>query len=85
MLLVFYGSPFSSRPLDQAERLQDALPTLLQRAGLGDAIGVIGGQTALAAAARDTSQSDLENVAPLLFIVSFIVLALRGGRPGSTS
>jgi len=76
VLLVFYGSPFSSRALDQAQRLQDALPTLLQRSGLGDATGVIGGQTALAAAARDTSQADLENVAPLLFIVSFVVLAL---------
>lgn len=76
VLLVFYDSPFSSRALDQAQRLQDALPTLLQRSGLGDATGVIGGQTALAAAARDTSQADLENVAPLLFIVSFVVLAL---------
>ena len=37
---------------------------------------MIGGQTALASAARDTSNSDLENVAPLLFLVSFVVLAL---------
>ena len=76
VLLVFYDSPFSSEALDQAQRLQDDLPTLLQRAGLGDATGVIGGQSALAAAARDTSQADLETVAPLLFIVSFVVLAL---------
>ena len=76
VLLVFYGSPFSSEALDQAQRLQDDLPTLLKRSGLGDATGVVGGQTALAAAARDTSQDDLVNVAPLLFIVSFVVLAL---------
>ncbi|CAN5840404.1 MMPL family transporter [soil metagenome] len=76
VLLVFYGSPFSSKALDQAQRLQDHLPTLLERSGLGDATGVIGGQTALAAAARDTSGADLENVAPLLFFVSFVVLAL---------
>ena len=76
VLLVFYDSPFSSEALDQAQRLQDDLPTLLQRSGLGDATGVIGGQTALAAAARDTSKADLENVAPLLFVVSFVVLAL---------
>jgi len=76
VLLVFYGSPFSATALDQAQRLQEDLPTLLRRSGLGDATGVIGGQTALAAAARDTSQADLENVAPLLFIVSFVVLAL---------
>jgi RND superfamily putative drug exporter len=76
VLLVFYDSPFSSEALDQAQRLQERLPNLLQRSGLGDATGVIGGQTALAAAARDTSQADLVNVAPLLFIVSFVVLAL---------
>ena len=76
VLLVFYDSPFSSEALDQAQRLQDDLPALLQRSGLGDATGVIGGQTALAAAARDTSKADLENVAPLLFVVSFVVLAL---------
>jgi RND superfamily putative drug exporter len=76
VLLVFYDSPYSSEALDQAQRLQERLPTLLQRSGLGDATGVVGGQTALAAAARDTSQADLLNVAPLLFIVSFVVLAL---------
>jgi putative drug exporter of the RND superfamily len=76
VLLVFYDSPLSSEALDRAQRLQNALPTLLQRSGLGDATGVIGGQTALASAARDTSNSDLVNVAPLLFIVSFVVLAL---------
>jgi RND superfamily putative drug exporter len=76
ILLVFYGSPFSSEALDQAQRLQERLPTLLQRSGLGDATGVVGGQTALAAVARDTSGTDLENVAPLVFAVSFVVLAL---------
>jgi len=76
VLLVSYGPPFSSEALDQAERLQDRLPALLERAGLGDATGVVGGQTALSAAARDTSGTDLETVAPLLFAVSFVVLAL---------
>jgi RND superfamily putative drug exporter len=76
VLLIFYDSPFSSEALDQAQRLQVELPTLLQQSGLGEATGVIGGQTALAAAARDTSQTDLGRVAPLLFGVSFVVLAL---------
>ncbi len=76
VLLVSYGPPFSSEALDQAERLQDRLPALLERAGLGDATGVVGGQTALSAAARDTSGTDLQTVAPLLFAVSFVVLAL---------
>jgi putative drug exporter of the RND superfamily len=76
VLLVFNGPPFSPEALDQARRLQDRLPTLLEQAGLEDATGVVGGQTALSAAARDTSAADLERVAPLLFAVSFVVLAL---------
>ncbi len=76
VLLVFYGSPFSPEALDQARHLQEDLPMLLGRAGLGHATGAVGGQTALAAAARDTSETDLENVAPLVFAVSFVVLAL---------
>jgi RND superfamily putative drug exporter len=76
VLLVFDGPPFSSEALDQARRLQDRLPTLLEQAGLEDATGVVGGQTALSVAARDTSAADLERVAPLLFAVSFVVLAL---------
>ena len=76
VLLVLYGSPFSPAALDQARDLQIDLPALLERAGLTNATGVVGGQTALAAAARDTSGSDLENVAPLVFAVSFVVLAL---------
>ena len=76
VLLVSYGPPFSSEALDQAERLQDRMPMLLERAGLEDATGVVGGQTALSAAARETSGSDLRTVAPLLFAVSFVVLAL---------
>ncbi|MDP8945186.1 MAG: MMPL family transporter, partial [Actinomycetota bacterium] len=76
VLLVFYDSPFSSEALDQARHLQEDLPMLLGRAGLGDATGAVGGQTALAAAARDTSEMDLKNVAPLVFAVSFVVLAL---------
>jgi RND superfamily putative drug exporter len=76
VLLVFNGPPFSPEALDQARRLQDRLPALLEQAGLEDATGVVGGQTALSAAARDTSAADLETVAPLLFAVSFVVLAL---------
>ncbi len=76
VLLVFQEDPFSPAALDQARRLQDGLPALLDRAGLEDATGVVGGQTALSAAARDTSAADLRTVAPLLFAVSFVVLAL---------
>jgi hypothetical protein len=67
IVLVFYDSSFSPEALDQARYLQEDLPMLLGQAGLGDATGAVGGQTALAAAARDTSETDLKNVAPLVF------------------
>lgn len=76
VLLVFYGPPFSSEALDQAGRLQEDLPALLDRAGLTEATGAVAGQTALSTAARDTSEADLKTVAPLLFAVAFVVLAL---------
>src|SRR5918995_7096952 len=63
VVLVFYDSPFSPEALDQTRRLQEDLPTLLGRSGLGDATGSVGGQTALAGA-RDTSDTDSKNLAP---------------------
>ena len=76
VLLVLRGPPFSSATLDQVQHLQNGLPTVLERADLADATGVIGGQTALAAAARETSEADLKRVAPLIFAFSYVVLAL---------
>ena len=74
-LLVFYGPPYSPETLDQISRLQKDLPELLDRSGLEDASATFGGQTALAAA-RDTSAADLRGRAPLVFLVSYFVLAL---------
>ena len=71
IVLVFYDSSFSPEALDQARHLQEDLPTLLGQAGLGDATGAVGGQTALAAAACDTSETDLKNVAPLVFVMVY--------------
>ncbi len=75
-LLVFYGPPYSSEALDQISRLQSELPQLLSLSGLEDATATVGGQTALGAAARDTSAADLRGLAPLVFGVSYLVLAL---------
>ncbi len=76
VLLVLRGPPFSSATLDQVQHVQNDLPKLLERADLADATGVVGGQTALAAAARETSEADLKRVAPLIFAFSYVVLAL---------
>ena len=76
ILLIFYGAPYSAEALDQVGTLQRELPTLLDQTGLESATGAVGGQTALAAAARDTSETDLRNLAPLVFAASFVVLAL---------
>lgn len=75
-LLIFYGAPYSAEALDQAQRLQENLPEILSASGLEDATGSVGGQTAIAAAARDTSNEDLLFLAPLVFAVSFVILAL---------
>lgn len=76
VLLVFYGAPYSPEALNQVAALQQNLPVLLDRAGLVGATGVVGGQSALAAAARDTSDADLVRLAPLVFGSAFVVLAL---------
>lgn len=76
ILLIFYGAPYSAEALDQVGTLQRELPALLDQNGLENATGAVGGQTALAAAARDTSETDLKNLAPLIFAASFVVLAL---------
>ncbi len=75
-LLIFYGPPYSPEALDQIHRLQEELPRLLDRSGLEGESATVGGQTALATAARDTSATDLWNLAPLVFLVSYLVLAL---------
>ena len=75
-LLVFYGPPYSPEALDQIRRLQDDLPQILERSGLDNASASVGGQSALASAARDSSASDLRGLAPLIFGVSYLVLAL---------
>ena len=64
ILLVVYGAPYSPVALDQAGTLQRELPALLDQSGLEEATGVVGGQTALAAAARDTSEADLKRARP---------------------
>jgi len=93
VVLVFYDSPFSPEALDQTRRLQEDLPTLLGRSGLRNATGTVGGQTALAAAARDTSETDLKNVAPLVFatvyqdtvlVVGVVRVAPAWGRLSTT-
>lgn len=75
-LLIFYSAPYSAEALDQAQRLQEDIPEILSASGLEEATGTVGGQTALAAAARDTSNEDLLFLAPLVFAVSFVILAL---------
>jgi putative drug exporter of the RND superfamily len=75
-LLVFYGPPYSPEALDQVSRHQEELPQLLELSGFEGATATVGGQTALVAAARDTSAEDLRDLAPLVFGVSYLVLAL---------
>ncbi len=75
-LLVFYGDPYSPQALDQIDRLERDLPAMLERSGLEDAEADVGGQAALAAAARSVSDADLVRLAPLVLAAAYVVLAL---------
>lgn len=75
-VLVFYDDPYSPRSLDQVQNLRDALPQMLERSGLDGARAEVGGQVVLASEARAVSNADLVGLAPLVFGVAFLVLAL---------
>lgn len=75
-VLVFYGDPYSPESLDQIQRLREDLPAMLDRAGLEGAEASLGGQAVLAAEARAVSEDDLTGLAPLVFAVAFVILAL---------
>jgi RND superfamily putative drug exporter len=76
VLLVFDGPPFSPEALDQARRLQERLPTLLEQGGARGRDGGGRGADGPLRGGQGHLGGDLERVAPLLFAVSFVVLAL---------
>lgn len=75
-VLVSYDSPYSPTSLDQIRDLRERMPEILDRSGLGGLEVRYGGQAVLAAEARAVSDTDLQRLAPLVFGVAFIVLAL---------
>ena len=82
-ILIFYDNPYSPESLDQIQRLEGELPAMVERSGLSAATpqapevsAQLGGQSAIAAAARSTSEADLTALAPLVFASAFVVLLL---------
>ncbi|MGI8650679.1 MAG: MMPL family transporter [Rubrobacter sp.] len=75
-VLVSYDSPYSPTSLDQIRDLRERMPEILDRSGLDGLEVRYGGQAVLAAEARTVSDTDLERLAPLVFGVAFVVLAL---------
>ncbi len=74
--VVLNDDPLSTRAISTLHRLQDGLPSMLQRAGLGDAEFGVAGDTALAGEAVKTVHSDIARVAIALLLANLVLLAL---------
>jgi putative drug exporter of the RND superfamily len=74
--VVLNDDPLSTRAISTLHRLQDGLPSMLQRAGLGDVEPGVAGDTALADEAVKTVHSDIARVALALLLANFVLLAL---------
>ena len=75
-LVVMEQDPLDERAVDALQRLQDRAPALLDRAGLGDAELLFGGDTALSAGLVERTLRDLWRVTPVALLATFLALAL---------
>lgn len=75
-LVIPEEDPLDERAVDAVQRLQDRAPTLLDRAGLGDAELLFGGDTAISAGLVERTFRDLGRVAPVALLATFLALAL---------
>ena len=74
--VIFEDDPLSTHAIHALRQLEDDLPSLLQRSGLGDAQAGVAGDTALAKDSVDTIHSDIARVALALLIANFVLLAI---------
>lgn len=75
-VLVPYGSPYSPDSLDDISGLREGMERSLERSELSGLEVRYGGQAILAAEAREISADDLTRLAPLVFGVAFLIIAL---------
>jgi putative drug exporter of the RND superfamily len=74
--VVLDDDPLSTRAIAALHRLQDELPSMLNRAGLGGVSVGVAGDTALADDAVKTMHGDIAKVALALLLANLVLLAL---------
>ena len=75
-LAVLSTNPLGSQAIKRVDELRADLPSMLRRAGLGDASGGIGGDTALIAETVDRTKDSLKQVAPVALLVVLVLLVI---------
>jgi RND superfamily putative drug exporter len=75
-LVVFDADPLGARAIDELRGLQDAMPGLVDDAGLSGVRVSFAGDTALASEAVDQTVHDLSRVAVAALVVDFLLLAM---------
>lgn len=75
-LVVLDVDPLGARAIDAIDRLRQALPDLLERAGLPAATASLAGDTAISEETVRKTESDLSRVVPVVSLIVFVVLAI---------
>jgi RND superfamily putative drug exporter len=73
-VVVLDGDPDGAAALRSLDRLEEKLPALLARAGLGDAKAAVTGDTSIASELADDTWTALERVAPAALAVLLLLL-----------
>jgi RND superfamily putative drug exporter len=74
--VIFDDDPLSSHAIHALRRLEDDLPSLLRRSGLGGVHSGIAGDTALAKDSVETIHGDIARVAVALLLANLVLLAI---------
>jgi RND superfamily putative drug exporter len=74
--VIFDDDPLSTHAIHALRRLEDDLPSLLQRSGLEGAEAGIAGDTALAKDSVETIHGDIARVALALLLANLVLLAI---------
>jgi RND superfamily putative drug exporter len=74
--VIFDDDPLGTHAIHALRRVEDDLPSLLQRAGLGGVAAGVAGDTALSKDSVDTMHSDIARVALALLLANLVLLAI---------
>jgi RND superfamily putative drug exporter len=74
--VIFDDDPLSTHAIHALGRVEDDLPSLVQRAGLDDVRAGVAGDTALAKDSVDTIHGDIARVALALLLANLVLLAI---------